>query len=307
MGIYTKEIQNSINWAETIIGMVVPTLGTSNEPAITAADMTIQRIVSPPFTWPWNRNFTNFQITPYTQNYAVTINDFGWLEQATFQPSGAITNVAAASGTATITAVNSFTKGNVVTITNLTHTALNVTGAVITAATGTNFTFASAQTISSVADTGLACSGNILPLIIKNNAPLGESSESAQPINVSVHLNNGSGSITFRMLPTADQNYNVVVTYQKAPVLTTALTSLWNIPDYMELVFNAGFLAHLYEFAGDSRESSQKVKFAAALLGYQDGLTLTQINVFLAQYLANPMMLQNLTLSGNQGAQARGQ
>lgn len=307
MGIYNNTIQTSINWASTVIDMVVPTLGTSNEPAITAANMTIQRIVAPPFSWAWNRSFTNFQVVPFTHDYAVTINDFAWLEAATFQPSAAITNVVGSGTTATITAVNSFVAGNRVTISGLTHTAFNVTNAVIIATTPTTFTFASATSQTSIADTGLALSGAILPLTIKNNTALGESSESAQPLNLGVYINNGAGSITFRLLPTADQNYNVVVTYQKFFPQVAALATTWNIPDYMELVYNAGFLAHLYEFAGDSREAAQKVKFAAALLSYADGLTQTQINVFLAQYLANPMMLQNLTLSGNQGAQSRGQ
>jgi hypothetical protein len=70
--------------------------------------------------------------------------------------SASITNVAVVANVATIAATNTFAVGQFVTITGLTHTALNGTFQ-ITAATGSTFQFAvTTANIASASDTGTA-------------------------------------------------------------------------------------------------------------------------------------------------------
>lgn len=60
--------------------------------------------------------------------------------------SATITNVTAAAGTVTYTAVNSFVQGQVVSITGVTPSAYNLTNVTIASATGTQFTVGNAAT-----------------------------------------------------------------------------------------------------------------------------------------------------------------
>src|ERR1700733_12640100 len=289
-------IQTSINFVQAALGFWIPTIGTGNEPALSAANLTQQVMTSPPFRFPWNRNTASFQTTQFVQDYTVNVTDFGFLETGTFQPSAGITNVAGSGTTATMIAANSFKPGALVTITGLTNVAFNVTNQPILTASATQFTFASATSLASTPDAGLALSGRIGPLNIKNTTPLGESSDSQQPITIAVQLNTVGTSIKVRLLGTPNARYNIVLWYQKfAPLLSalTGSTGQWIAPDYFSYVYNRGFLAHLYEARGDVRAQQEKIAFAAALLATTEGLTDTEVNIFLAQYLANPRAMES--------------
>jgi hypothetical protein len=74
----------------------------------------------------------------------------------------------------------------------------------------------------------------------------------------------------------------------------------------MKYIYNRGFLAHCLEAMGSGRAAQEKVAFAAALLANAEGLTDTEINIFLAQYLVNPRSMESLQLKTQQGVQARG-
>src|SRR5690348_15517752 len=78
----TFTIQNTLNWAAPFLGYAPLSAGTSNEPAITSANLILQTIVSPPFKWAWNRGTTSFATVQGTQDTVVTIADLGFLEQA---------------------------------------------------------------------------------------------------------------------------------------------------------------------------------------------------------------------------------
>lgn len=58
-------------------------IGTNNEPAMTNANIVQQTILGPPFCWAWNRNSTTFQTTAGTQDYTVSLTNFGFPEKAT--------------------------------------------------------------------------------------------------------------------------------------------------------------------------------------------------------------------------------
>ena len=111
----------------------------------------------------------------------------------------------------------------------------------------------------------------------------------------------------FRLLGVPDAIYTVTIWYQKFQPLMTTLATNWTPPDYMSFVYNRGFLAHLMAAVGDPRAQQEKVAFAAALLSNSEGLTETERDIFLAQYLENPRAMDLLTLKASQGIQARGQ
>ena len=79
----SNTIQTSINFVQSALGFWNPTVGTSNEPAITAANNTQQIMLSPPFKWAWNRNSFTLTTVAGTQDYTVSVTDFGYLETAT--------------------------------------------------------------------------------------------------------------------------------------------------------------------------------------------------------------------------------
>lgn len=231
-------IQTSINAVQGALGFWTPTVGTNSEPAISAANMTQQVMLSPPFRWPWNRNSLTFTTSAGTQDYTASVSDFGFMETATLQ---------------------------------------------------------------------LPSSGRIFTLQTKNTTPLGESTDQQQPNLIAAQLNTVGTSVKFRFLGVPDKTYTVIVWYQKFVALMTTTSGQWTPPDYMSYIYNRGFLAHLYEARGDVRAQQEKVAFAAALLSTAEGLTDTEINIFLAQYLANPRMLESLQLKTQQGVLARGQ
>lgn len=149
--------------------------------------------------------------------------------------------------------------------------------------------------------------GKIFSLNVKNTTPLGESVDQQQPSTLAVQLNIVGTSVKFRFLGVPDKVYTVVVWYQKFAPLMSDPTSNWTPPDYLSYIYNRGLLAHLYEARGDARAQQEKVSFAASLLATAEGLTDTEINIFLAQYLANPRSMESLQLKTQQGVMARGQ
>jgi hypothetical protein len=64
------------------------------DPALTMGDWVRQFILSPPFTWRWNRAvIAPFALAAGTQDYAKAVADFGWIEQATLVDTTVSPNV----------------------------------------------------------------------------------------------------------------------------------------------------------------------------------------------------------------------
>src|SRR5271167_4930449 len=100
----TITLAGSIAFAQTRIGYAPLTTGTSNEPAITSANMVLQTILAPPFKWSWNRGSLIQQLVANQQDYTgISATTFGYAEKATIQGSATITAVQAGAGTATFT------------------------------------------------------------------------------------------------------------------------------------------------------------------------------------------------------------
>lgn len=233
----SNSLQSSINTLQVALRFWNPLLGNNFEPALTGANEVQQRMTSPPFRFPWNRNTATFTCVAGTQDYTVTMTDFGYLEKATFQ---------------------------------------------------------------------IPATTKWMPLSVLNVTPLGDSGDQQQMTTIAVQLNNVGISASFRLLGVPDKAYVVKLIYQKFAPLMVDPTSFWVAPDYMSYIYNRGLLAHLYEARGDARAPQERVAFAAALLSTAEGLTDTEVNIFLAQYLANPRALESLQLKTQQGVAARG-
>lgn len=234
----SETITATIAAVQSSLGYWVPTVGTSNEPAITSANNVQQIMLSPPFKWSWNRNSFTFNTVVGTQDYTQSVSDFGYLETATLSYPGAT---------------------------------------------------------------------RIVSVNVKNHTPLGESVDQQLPGTIAVLQNTVGTSVKLRFLGVPDKIYSVVCWYQKFSPRIAALSDTWVPPDNMGYIYQRGFLAELYEaFAQPALAQAERVSFAAALIANSEGLTVTETNMFLAQYLGNPRMLQDSQLGTQQGTMARG-
>lgn len=279
---------------------------TNNEPAITSANLILSTILAPPFIWNWNRSSVTFLTSVNVQDYANAISTFGNIEKASYIPAASITNVLGAAGIATMTAVNNFVVGNVVTITGLTHTGFNVTNATILTASTTQFTFATGTTQTSIADTGTAISGSQAEITNIVNV-LGAGAETGTPNSLAPQVDDNAGNITFRLLPVPDNTYQVTIIFQKSiPALITTTASTWApIPDKYAYVYEWGFLALMAAYFQDPKWQNYNQKFVSALLGIAEGISADQKNIFQKAWL-NSMTEQQITgMQAQQGTQSR--
>lgn len=83
----TITLANTITWAQTFLGYR-PLAVSSNEPALTSANLVLQTILGPPFGWRWNRNtksglvYSNAAVAPANQDQTASVSDFGFIEKA---------------------------------------------------------------------------------------------------------------------------------------------------------------------------------------------------------------------------------
>jgi hypothetical protein len=83
---------------------------------------------------------------------------------------------------------------------------------------------------------------------------VGDDSNQQRPVQIGAQADNGSGQITFKLLPVPDQVYTVNVTYQQAPTYLTALTDTFTpVPDYLSYLYDQLFRAKVYELMADPR------------------------------------------------------
>ena len=74
-------LQQSINSSQTYIQYVPLTAGVDNEPAISIGNTVLSTILTPPFTWPFNRNEFAISLIAGQQDYVFDVTDFAYLEK----------------------------------------------------------------------------------------------------------------------------------------------------------------------------------------------------------------------------------
>lgn len=290
----------TVEWAKKLNFSRPMAIGNFLEPAISSANMVLQTIVGAPFAWRWNRAITGFICTPGQQDYnllnwtaskpvAVT-----WLTVDGFNNSQVVTT----QGVTGLLAPNfNPIKGGITTDGSVVWTNLGS----ITTPVNQTYSFSWIET-ASVLDLN-----NTKWYQMESELCLGMDSSEARPRNISGQADDGQGNVTFRLMPVPDKAYPVCITTQKRPPLFTSVNQPWApIPDEYSHIYNWGFLALMWMFADDVRFSAANQKFVTQLLGANQGLTQTQLNIFLnnwqavtGQPIANQSAMQ-------QGFQSRG-
>lgn len=315
MAISTRTIQDSINWAKRMSFNRYPVIGNSLEPALTSANIVMQVILGPPFEWWWNNLELVFTCNPTAATATSSV-------------------VAIVSGVVTVTAVNTFAAGQLVLPSALAGGSVALNGKLleIETATGTGFTANvnlpnSSDTVGTF--TNITTQDYTIPapqfshiehasvldidatgapvkwyeLEVKNNLSL-ESSQN-RPEFISPHVEDDSGNVTFRVASSPDKAYPVAIHVQLAAPAITSINQTWGpLPDFMQYVYDWGFLSLMWQFADDPRAAWANNQFKAALLGRQEGLSEEQKQIFLNMWES---LQAGYTAKMQQGMNARSQ
>ena len=314
MALSTRTISNSIDWAKRLSFNRNPVIGNSLEPALTSANLVAQAILGPPFEWWWNNVEISFTCSP--------------------TPSAATSTAASvAANVLTVTAANSFAVSSQVLISGFTGALKALNGQIITLLTATSSNFTAAVTFANNTDTVGTFTNvttqdytvavpafshiehasvlDILPdgtfgkwmqLTVKNDLALESSAN--RPEFISPHTQDANGNVTFRVFSAPDKSYPVSIHVQQVAPQFTSINQIWGLPDFMQSVYDWGFLALMWLFADDPRAQYAENKFKAALLGRAEGLTEEEKNIFLNNWAD---LQAGFLMKTQQGIQARAQ
>lgn len=303
MAVSTITLDQTSTWARRFLFRRPVNLGNQNEPAVTSANIILQTILGPPFVWRWNRAVTGFLTSPGVQDYTI----FNWTANTQVQvgfvlvDSNGNCQVVTASGVtggsqpAWNTTVGGTTTDNTVTWTNK--------GSVGLAQTGRTYNFGWIENASLRYAAQNTCS--LVWTQLNPKIDLALDSRQDRPHSISAEYDDGSGNITFRLMPCPDKVYPVSITLQQKPPVMTGMQSTWSpIPDEYSRLYNWGFLALMYMYADDPRFQYANQKFVANLLSTSEGLTETEKNIVLnnwQQITGAPIVLSDNIAQGRQG------
>lgn len=319
MALSTNTILGSMEWAKRFNFNRPSGIGNFLEPAKTSANLVMQTILAPPFSWPWNAEEVTFTCNPtaatvgLTGNISVTgkivtmnavlpslgIQQIGILSGMTVAPASTL------NGQAFVVISNN---GTVITgqINNPDVAVTAATGGFVTAGSTQDYTlllpeFGHIQ-YASVLDINNVNSPKWIELKAKNTLAL--ESQVARPEFIGPNAQDANGNVLFRVMPAPNKPYPIALHVQKAAPLIASLNQTWApIPDYMEYIYNWGFLSLMWSFSDDPRAPMATQQFVKHLLGRATGLTAIERNIFLNNW--NDLTeLEKLTMQ--QGIQARG-
>lgn len=313
MALSTVTINDTMEWAKRLTFNRQLAIGNSLEPALTSANMVMQTILGPPFTWWWNNQELAFT-TSATANTAP------------------VTNVSVTAGIATITTANTFGVGNLIIPTGVgIATFLNGQLLIVLTASGSQITAAvTTTTYASHADTGtltnatnqdytiaapmfshiehasvldiMKTPNNWIELKVQNDLAL--DSRNARPTFVGPHVEDGNGNVTFRVMPSPNAAYPVSVHVQLAAPLITSVNQTWSpMPDFMKYIYSWGFMALVWAFADDARFQIANSKFTAGLLARAEGISEEERNIFMNNWTLMTEQASGKTQQGNQARQ----
>lgn len=291
MAISTVTISDTMEWTKKLSFNRLSAIGNNLEPALTSANMVMQTILGPPFSWWWN------------------VAELGFTCNTT-PNSSTITNIAITGGIVTITTNNTFAVGNVLTPSGIgTANFLNGQLLIVLTASATQITAkVSFANYGSTADTGILTNATTQDytiaapsfshiehtavlditktpskwweLKVQNNLSL--DSTLARPSFIGPQSEDGNGNVTFRVMPAPVANYPVSLQVQLSAPQITSINQTWApLPDFMQYIYSWGFLALIWAFADDARFSIANSKFTAGLLARAEGITEEERNIFL--------------------------
>jgi len=297
----TITLLESEEWIKRFVYNQKLSIGSYKEPLISSANQILQTILGKPFRWPFNRVVTGFVAVAGTQDYSLG----AWAASTAFAKNFNIIDsngnaqkvTTAGTSGATAPSWNATTGG---TTADGTRTLVWTNQGSIPHASP-SFTYGWIENASVQDPTTSKWTQ------VSNKVDLALDSSSARPMHISAELDSGTGSLIFRLMPVPDKAYPVAITLQQGAPLFTSLNQTWSpIPDNLSYVYQKGLLAEMFEFADDPRSIGSRQKFIASLLGAAEGLTATEINIFLNQWQAISGSPLEKQIQLQQGNQARG-
>lgn len=292
---------DTMEWAKKFISNRSTAIGNFLEPALTSANIVKASIMNAPLRWRWNRVITGFITTPGQQDYYL----FNWTP-LTLIFSGTVlvdtngNSQSAQSGGTTGPFYPTFnnTPGGSTTDGSGSDTVTWLNLGSIGVPVSPQYDFGWIET-ASVMDTSLS-----KWIEIEQKICLSNDSITARPRFIAAQGDDGSGSISFRVMPAPDTAYPITITVQADGGLITSVQQTWApIPDTYSDLYNWGFLAHMLLFADDPRFQLANQKFVTAILGRNQGLDQTEINIFLNNWqeiTGAPLAKQIYQTQGNQ-------
>lgn len=269
-------------------------IGDFKEPLITSANTVLQTILGKPFRWQFNRVITGFVTTSGVQDYLLL---YAWpanqaLVAGTFviDAAGNVQKITTPGTTgATIPSFNGALNG---TTADNTATWTNV-GAIPNASASYNFGWIENASVQDPTSSKW--------IQISNKVDLALDAATSRPQNIAAELI-GTLGITFRLMPLPDKAYPVAITLQQSAQLFTSLNQTWApLPDDLGYVYQIGLLSFAYEFADDARWAGTRQRFVASLLGSAEGLSQTEIDIFLANFNSISLGQIDRQMTLNQG------
>lgn len=275
----TIRLIDTMEWAKKFIGNRSTAIGNFLEPALTSASIIMQTMMGAPFRWRWNRVITGFMTQAGQQDYYI----FNWTATTAIDPGWVLVDIngncqqAQSGGT---TGAFYPTWNSVVGGTTLDGTGSGTVTWLNTGHIGVplsiTYDFGWIET-ASVKDPTL---GKWVE--IEQKICLASDAVLARPRFVAAQGDDGSGNISFRVMPAPDISYPVTITIQQQPQLFTGVQQTWApIPDTYSDIYNWGFLAHMLLFADDPRFQLANQKFVTAIIGRNQGLDQSELNIFL--------------------------
>lgn len=296
---------DTCEWAKRFIFRRPVALGNSNEPAITSANLVLQTVVGAPFAWRWNRILTGFVTVPGQQDYTifnwtgVTDVGLGYVLVDSLGFSQQITTAGTTSGS--VPAFNQTVGG---TTTDGTAVWTNM-GAIGVRNISQTYSLNWIEN-ASIQDQD----PNTCALVWKQLTPhidLASDSQRSRPLSISAQFDQGNNNVTFRLMPCPDKAYPVQIQVQQKPPIIDSLNDTWSpIPDEYSRLYNWGLLALFYQFADDPRWQMANQKFVTNLLSTAEGLTETQLNIWLNNWEQVTGAPVSKGQRMQQGTQARG-
>lgn len=311
----SRTIQDTINWAKRFNFNRNPVIGNSLEPALTCANLVAQVILGPPFEWWWNNQELVFTCNPIPN-------------------SATSTAIVIASGTLTVTATNTFQVGDLVLPSAIAGGSIALNGLLLEILTASSSSFTASVALPDSTDTvgvftnittqdytipgsvfshishasilDLDNNGSPLKwweLTVKNDLSF-ESSQN-RPEFVGAHSQDANGNVTFRVFSSPDKKYPVAIHVCLAAPKFTSINQTWApLPDFLQYIYDWGFLALMWQFSDDPRAAYANNQFKAALLARQSGISEEQKNIFLNNWEA---LQEGYLMKMQQGMAARSQ
>jgi hypothetical protein len=296
----TLKLVDTIEFCQPYIGNMPLAVGATMQPFLGIANAVAGTMLSPPFKWSFNRSSIDFLSVASTQNYR---NAGSWASNTVYavgtviiDPNGngqKVTQGGTSGGS-----TPSWSTGMFTSTTDNGVTWMNV-GALASIPKITNFGFVDKAQIQDV-------NNNSEWKELQVKLDLSRAAQISCPKFIAAQSDDNLGDITFRLMPVPGSAYPVSVNYQQAQKPFTQLSNLWSpFPDRLFYVYSFGCLALAYLYAEDPRFQMAQQQFISRLVAQAEGLTETEINIFLSNWNALTGTTAGYNMRLSQGIQAR--